>query len=867
MKKCLIRNDYSDLSFLNLCGVNLLSGIKPVILDENDNVFENVKYSGIVDNSAIELIEKFNPNISTGHIDIECASATLIYDLGEVKQINRIFIAGFYNGMSDFSLLEYELYSSKTAENLFNEENKIVKYNNAGLWQKQSLRNHCDQIFDIEDYDGRYFAIKILKANATDDIIRISTIALFNNTLTEELTFAAKTFDYNFIKGIIPNVIGSYNPDLSYLTDGICFRDERRVTINTPTKYLYKLDMPILVSSIGFVGSSSALDNCKIYISNDKDSIWDESNCYSYDVLPRPCSISGVEAATLMLENEIHAAFIGLDFDTNNGFIDQLVVTSRSRTLKVDHNKILNDDFIGFGANCLPMALMPESKNAGYNEVYWAFDRARIVKAKPSVIRMWFQPDWLITTRDNYENGIYDFESEKMHSVYKYLDAFLEAGSEIELNFGWKASKEVCSWFNLKNDVKPWNGAPADLDSFAKCCSATLKELIINRKYTNIKYLTFYNESNYGIFMGNDFCVPDGDAKGYYVKMYRKVMEQLILDGMYDCIKPWGSEQSGPDGTQWEWTALTADKLGDHVDKITQHRYDYTYDELMSFFAHHNKAADGKKMLITEYGVRFPEMSWECSHVAYSMAVHNSGYSGALIWTMSGVFITDPCCFLNNSSIDLWSFLPVDINRVNSPFYETSLQMRYIPNHSNSVSISCEYNDTRAAAWTYGNDISILIETNENSDGRLITVDLGKKYNKPIYRHKFSRSMVFDGNAIIPPCDKTLEPCDVIHDEISGEYQAIMYTTIKPYKQIAFDSVKHCIDAGESIQLNAMLINADEGDELEWSIDCANGKEGSVDTEGKYTSDKKATSGTMIAVKASIKNEPNIFADVIIEIK
>ena len=99
MKKCLIRNDFTDLSFIELLGVNLLKGIKPVILDENDSIFETVKYSGIVDNSAIELIERFNPSTTTGHIDIERPSATLIYDLGEIKEIDRIFISGFHTNI------------------------------------------------------------------------------------------------------------------------------------------------------------------------------------------------------------------------------------------------------------------------------------------------------------------------------------------------------------------------------------------------------------------------------------------------------------------------------------------------------------------------------------------------------------------------------------------------------------------------------------------------------------------------------------------------------------------------------------------------------------------------------------------------
>ncbi len=866
MKKCLIRNNFTDLSFTELLGINLLKGIKPIILDENDNIFNSVKYSGFVDNSALELTERFNPSANTGHIDIECPSATLIYDLGEIKKIDRIFISGFYNGINDYSLLEYELYSSETMDTLFNKDKKIISYSNADLWEKDVMRNHCDQIFDIEDYDGRYFALKISKANATDDIIRLSTVALYNHKTTEEYSFISKNFDYNFLKGTIPNVIGSYNSNLSYLTDGVCFRDDRRIKLTSDTKFLFKFDLPLLVSEIGFVGSYSALDNCKIYFGNDKETIWSEECYYRHDILPRPTSNQGISAATLMFENEVKAEYIGFCFETNDGFIDQLIVNSRSRNFKIDQSKILNDDFIGFGANCLPMAFMPEARNAGYNEVYWALDKSRIIKSKPSVVRMWFQPDWLITTKENYVNGKYNFESEKMQSVYKYLDAFLEAGSEIELNFGWKASKDICSWFNLKNDVKPWNGAPADIDSFAKCCSATLKELIVNRGYSNIKYLTFYNESNYGIFPGNDFCVPDGDAKGYYVKLFRKTMEQLILDGMYDYIKPWGSEQSGPDGTQWEWTSLTADKLGDYVDKITHHRYDYTYDELTALFARHNKEAGGKKMLLTEYGVRFPQMTWECNHVAHSMAVHNSAYSGALIWTMNGMFITDPCGFLNNSPIDLWGFLPSDVNKVNSPFYETSMQMRYIKNHCNSVAIPCDYNDVRAAAWSFDEDITVLIESNENADGHVINIDLGKWYNKPIYRHIFKSNIVFDGNAIIPPCDKILGPSEIITDEIDGEYQAVMYTTLKPYKQIAFDNIKQKVEAGGSVQFNSMLINCDESDEIVWSIDCTNGEAGEIDQSGKYTSDKKAAPNTMIAIRAELKDDPKIYSIALIEI-
>ncbi len=43
--------------------------------------------------------------------------------------------------------------------------------------------------------------------------------------------------------------------------------------------------------------------------------------------------------------------------------------------------------------------------------------------------------------------------------------------------------------------------------------------------------------------------------------------------------------------------------FGDEIYMNTQHRYDYSYDELMKFFKKHLKAANGGRMTISEFGV------------------------------------------------------------------------------------------------------------------------------------------------------------------------------------------------------------------------------------------------------------------------
>ena len=112
----------------------------------------------------------------------------------------------------------------------------------------------------------------------------------------------------------------NYISNLSYLTDGICFDEACRVNLTAPTKYIFKLNMPIQVSTIGFVGSYSALDNCKIYLSNDKETLWDEHNNYVYDAIPLHCSKKDVAAASLFIESTDKSSYIGLDFKTSDGF-------------------------------------------------------------------------------------------------------------------------------------------------------------------------------------------------------------------------------------------------------------------------------------------------------------------------------------------------------------------------------------------------------------------------------------------------------------------------------------------------------------------------------------------------------------------
>ncbi len=849
-------------------GVNYLKGLIPDVRDENGEPFFGFRLFGaIVKDSIKQLGDPFNPTPYSGHVDIETDSCTMTYELGEERTIDRVMITGFFDGLNDYCISEYELYFSDAKDTLFSKENRAIVYKSNQNFKPSKERRWIDQVFLTEGLKARFFGMKILKANPTDDIIRLSTVGLYNELETKQKTYYAKNFQPNFLKGILPVSAPDKMTGLSYLSDGICFDDQKTLTVQEDDELIYQLDDPAIINAAIIVGSQGAIRGCRIFVANTPEKIAAKVNECSYSLSFKPTNHTGAEAGVLTFDKPKAGRYICFKFHKGN--LCELGVESDSRLVKVDTDRVITEEFHGFGCNCLPMALMPESLGKGYSETLWELDKRRIINTRPNVIRLWFQLDWLITTRENYENGIYDFDSQKMQSVYHYLDAFKTAGTEIEFNFGWKISKEVAKWFSIPGYERPQDAAPADLNLFAKCCSATLKELIQNRGYSNIKYLTFYNEPNYGMFeKAGDFWVPDHDPQPYYLKLLKTVTAQLRSDGIRDLVKLWGAEQSGSNGVQLDWTKYMTENASDEIDVNTHHRYSFSYQELMDFFKAHKEAAKGGKMVISEYGVSQEYEDWDHSHVAYAMAVHNSGYNGALLWTMHGVCITDPCLFLMDNYFDLWGCLVRDdkaVNRVNGSFYETCLEMRYIPAHSKAISVKTNSDDVRAAAFlTPDGGMTVMAEVKESLNGRSVEIQLSRDVNRDFYKHTYKKTVNRNGNCTVIPSDGKVHVKDSIRFETNSAYQMVMFTTLPPIKQVELDAVEVHAKASGSVQLHATLLDA-EG-QIEWSVASSTGALGSVNKNGLYTADKAAKPGDVIAVRAGLRGEPLTYAIAIVRI-
>lgn len=824
-----------DANYVKALGHSMLDGKMGVITDQDGNKPKMKLSADYCETALMGCTESKRIN---SHIDIFAKTAEIVYDLGFEAKVETIVLRCFFNDSINYSLGEFKLYATNVSSEIFKEENEIAHERGVDTW-KSGDRNNADWVYDIEG-SFRFFGIKILKPNPTDDIVRLGYIGLYNKEYTEKKEYVLNNFGESLLRGTEPTCI----------TDGNLFVDELMCEIKGAKTFNFPLEESRILSDLWVVSVGEISVTAKGFKLDFTEDLPYGRKQYNL-----------VKTG----KKEVNALKVTIK---GNGFVDGIGVNSKNFKFSVDINSVICNNFYGIGANVLPMSFMPENLQSGYNEVYWALERERIIKAKPNVVRMWFQPDWLATNYDDYKNGKYDFECQKMQSVYKWLDVLKEATTEIEFNFGWKVSSYAQEWFSFPGVENKRNSAPRELDLFAKCCGVTLNELINNRGYDNIKYLTFYNEPDYA---GNslnfgDFCV-DGDRKDYWKEMLLSCRAEIDKYGL-EYIKMWGCECSGAVADQRDWANYFSDVK--ELDCFTTHKYQHVSGIDVAYDKYIEDTAKIKPIIVTECGQCYSddEYLWTRSHMQLFCDMVNLGASGLFIWCLNSIFITDPCSFIMRNGIDMWDMPQEEggIDNVREVFYEWAMLSHYVPNHCKSIKtrVLSGSNDARIAAFKSGEDYTVLVELNGNGNDKDIEIKFHKALNKKFYKHIYRRPTKRDGNATMPPSVKEIEIGNKIAETVNGEYQAIVYTTIPPVPQVELSANEIYIKKGESRLLTAEMIDG-EG-EIAYELVASTSKEFKL-TGSRISVGAKAKKTDMCAIKAYNTKNPKSCSVAIIKVK
>lgn len=505
------------------------------------------------------------------------------------------------------------------------------------------------------------------------------------------------------------------------------------------------------------------------------------------------------------------------------------------RTVTVHLDQTVQEDYLGVGVNVIPWSLLEGTTKYGYDDADWEVDVERIQTLRPKVARVWFQIDWM-----ELEKGQYDFESPEMQAFYRYLDAFKDAGTEIELNFGWKVGERVHDWFTIPGAPDPYISAPADLPAYGASASALLQNLF-DRGYDNVDYLTFYNEPN-GSW---DFWAP-GDEKAYYADMARAVSDRLTTDGLRDDVQIWGPEEVNAVA----WTQYMAENAGDVFDQYSFHLYGESYDAMGDAIAQRRAVIGDAPLNLSEMGWTNPGTSvWETGYANYIVRSANDGVHSNLIWQLNGVMTGDPAGD-TNGSYNLWDSLILGLAPT-AAFYEAGPLLRYVPAHSTVLVTEASDDDVRATAFRAPDgELTVLVETQEGASKDVRVQFEGGDATDAFTRISYTDAIAQpEDNALLPASSGTLTPAGnaFTDDTVGAEHSYAIYTTTPTATQVAMTPVRSEVAGGGQVQLGASVI--DGTGTPTWSV--VGEGNGSVDANGVFTAPAVDTERS-IAVRATL---------------
>ena len=283
--------------------------------------------------------------------------------------------------------------------------------------------------------------------------------------------------------------------------------------------------------------------------------------------------------------------------------------------------------FQGFGVEWDPFYFVENNQKRGADEAGWKLITQRVKDLDIRIVRMMMQLRWC-QADPNLTRWTWD--TPQMKSLFRYLDFCQASGIDVILtDWGWAARGKDLAGHNLY-------AKPSDM-RYARGMAAYLKELVVARKYTCIRYFVVGNEPDYELMKDH------GTAE--YVKMYANVDAELREAGIRDKVQLMGPDMTGIEDARKE----AIDRIKGVVDAYDFHRYASAWETSNvglrspadSLWTHLDKwrgevdrrdpHGSAKWLMVTEMGMGGGETFSHPRNDTFEYAMHMADYGTTLL--------------------------------------------------------------------------------------------------------------------------------------------------------------------------------------------------------------------------------------------
>ena len=596
---------------------------------------------------------------------------------------------------------------------------------------------------------------------------------------------------------------------------------------------------------------------------------------------------------------------------------------NQSRTITVDTETVVNEDFIGIGTNHWSSSYI-----YGMNDAYQTVYEERNAIQELKYVRMMFCASWIVDRslpieqqKWEYENGIYHWENLDAVNFFQKVKMYQDIGATVIVNIGGREFSDVASWWQVEDagvTIGGLRSAPANLDAFADM-SYAIFERAWNMGYDNVTHIAFFNETNGGSF---EVFV---NRQEYWENMLKKVHYEFKSHtytgnsqspyynmNARDVLYMIGTELSGfynePDIISWLEYAKEnlVDEDGTPIyDGLCTHQYPHTktWETTLDLY---NKLGDKYPGIwANEFGPRGLanggtdggySAAYEYSETAQIIGMSNAGYGGAATWAASGDHINTIGHDFGASNMGMWNFISRDIDDIRTIYGERGLYTRYIPKNSKVYKSTVDSDDILCAVYGKDGDFSALLEVEESDTSRELTIDFGSDaagktfrrhvytYPEPMASGAVDSGEKYEYGDLIPVSDKEIvaDASGKITDILPvNAHCSIVYTTMDEEVQIVTNENLVELSPDGTIDFDVTEIygtdNNNDLSNVTWSVygkartDTNGGYSWTTENIGTITQDGTYTAtgtraGDTISIKITSNYDSSAYTIIIVEI-
>lgn len=461
---------------------------------------------------------------------------------------------------------------------------------------------------------------------------------------------------------------------------------------------------------------------------------------------------------------------LGFQFTGLSGMTESVQASPVSVNISLNNNtKAYEGTTSGMGGTVIPFGYHSSWQVKSYNDDDLAKLITQFKKTGSTYVRLWVDGAWFEPVNDNNDPEVmndsgFTWNSAEMESLYKYIQAFKDAGVDVFVDNLSENPHVMYPWLTASPSQHAAGPNTGKVTEYAEHMAALIKQLCVVKGFTNVKYVAISGEPNYY------FASPPGVSMiQNYKDTITALHDRLDREDLLQYVKLIAPEIGHRDDNTVEWLEDLSTNVPSSIDVYSLHsgltKEEVTsgsYYNLLKDYVSGIKANDpdavNKPFMITDYTLE-STLNTGANGINAMALISNglrAGFSGFGRWLFEDNIWTWPV-LANQSPTGVGSLgligNKLDNHSVKQGYQATALMYKLIPQGSTTYTATTSNESVIPAMISTSDGKTTIVIVNWSDNEANISVTLQNSINTTFMKYQVNSDSynTISKSGAIPP--------------------------------------------------------------------------------------------------------------------